>query len=363
MIENLKVASESLHAALEQYLRVCDGLYGSYSQGKAQPMSLDIHIAGTRNRPSTYNYISLVKFLESLAGRMKALELIITEEQINEFYSLVLEKLLPKANPNIFTRFIIYAQNQHYDVFITPPESRRHSYGNRPDRSHFPVDVSSEVLDRTFTSLKTLHARGVFPPWHSKAYHGLVELRLTSIDGLYSGIAEQELMSILKASPRLQILHFALDIINQNSCFLNGPISLHELEELVISASYEFQTEPTLELELVFSHLSGGEWGCGFKEEELRRAIKDAPTVKSHLKSWTLRNCTIYLKELQLMLDLYPTKSLVLHNSNVWEDEEVEERISETKLPIMFPAVKFIQDQPEYTYSRRHSEAESDSDS
>ncbi|KAG8709113.1 hypothetical protein FRC11_005894 [Ceratobasidium sp. 423] len=393
---------------------------------RARPMSLDIHVEGTQH--PIYDYFALVKFLESVAGRMNSLELAVTGDKIHEFYSLVLEKLLPKANPKSFTRFILHTQQQHYDIFITPPKCKMHLYGYRPDDFCFPVDISPEVLDRIFTPLKILDVCGIFPPWHSKAYHDLVELRLTSIDGLYSGITERELMNMLKASPRLRILHFALNIINQDiHLFPNGPVVLSDLEELGISASYNFQTEPTLEVgsllrlitpgtkslylmlqtedygpgtsweatksflsraniskfhakcgclpindllrrmphltDLVFSSLEGGGSICGFNVKKLRRAIRDAPTVKSPLKSWTMRDCTIYLNQLKLMVDLYPTKSLILYNSNVWEDEEAEERISEAKLPSMFPTIKFIIDKPKTTCPNRPPNAESESDS
>ncbi|KAG8728336.1 hypothetical protein FRC11_011301 [Ceratobasidium sp. 423] len=391
---------------------------------RAQTKPLEIHIAGTER--AEYNYWNLVNFLESLAGRMKALELFITEQEIGKFYSLVLEKLLPKSNPTTFTRFSLRSGREHKNVFIAP--SKYPLYGGHRDPSRLPVDLSPEIIERSLASLEALSLCAVFPAWNSRAYHRLVELRLTSQVELYSQIPERDLVAILKASPKLRVLHFAIDIINQwDGSKLNGPIILNDLEELEVFAAYEFQLEPTLEVgsllrlltpgnkslslllqtmdygpsasweatkdflarakiskfhakcgclpindllrrmphltDLVCYRLESGDSGCGFNEKELRRAIKDAPTVKCPLKSWTMRECTIYLNHLKLMIDLYPTKSLILHNSYVWENEEAMERISDAELPTQFPTVKFMVDRPKVTCPRSDRSLGIDSDS
>ncbi|CAE6516435.1 unnamed protein product [Rhizoctonia solani] len=206
---------------------------------RAQKKPLEIHIAGAEG--AEYSYHDLVQLLESLAGRMKALEIFVAEEDIGEFYPLVLEKLLPKSRPTTFTRFSLRSQREHNNIFIIP--SRSSQYGGQRVSSFIPVNLSQEILERSFAPLKSLDLCAIFPGWKSKAYHGLVELRLTSsMDELFSQIPEQDLIAILKASPGLRVLHFAIDIINQQKgSTLNGTVILKDLEELEISSSYEFQ--------------------------------------------------------------------------------------------------------------------------
>ncbi|KEP51827.1 putative F-box-like domain protein [Rhizoctonia solani 123E] len=358
---------------------------------RAQAQSLEVHIVGTED--AKYDYSSLAELLESLAGSMKALELTVTEEDIGKFYSLVLKTLLSKSDPTIFTRFSLRSQREHRDIFITPSKSS--AYNHRSENACLSVDLSLEALERTFAALEALDLCSIFPPWNSKAYHGLVELKLTSsMDELYSQIPEQDLITILKASPDLRILHFAMNIVSrQRGTKLNGSVVLNSLEELEISSSYDFQERPALKVDSLLRLLSPGDrplrlmlqtldydsassWEAiksflarsnvtkfhaksgapsidellrcmphltelsfsycgpisGFTPDALKRAIKDTKTTKYPLIALTMRDCRIYLDRLRLMVELCPTKSLVFYNCNFWENERGKRPMSDTKL-------------------------------
>jgi hypothetical protein len=73
------------------------------------------------------------------------------------------------------------------------------------------VDLSTEQLDTLLSSVSVLNLKRVQPQWNSRAYHGLVELRLK---GMYSSvyIKEVELVSILRTSPGLRVLELGVEI-------------------------------------------------------------------------------------------------------------------------------------------------------
>ncbi|CAE7178439.1 unnamed protein product [Rhizoctonia solani] len=92
-------------------------------------------------------------------------------------------------------------------------------------------------LDQILASLKILRVKGFYPAWTSKAYHGLVELRLANKRRFTSEdrppISENHLRGILTASPALRILELCVQIIEalpQDTSI--APIRLSELESL-----------------------------------------------------------------------------------------------------------------------------------
>ncbi|KAH7341350.1 hypothetical protein B0J17DRAFT_714539 [Rhizoctonia solani] len=89
-------------------------------------------------------------------------------------------------------------------------------------------------------SINTMRLHAFYPFWTSKAYHGLVELRLTQrISNVF--ISEAHLQGILQASPRLRIFEFGLRIVNSVPEGSVAPVRLDHLEVLnVHTMSYEF---------------------------------------------------------------------------------------------------------------------------
>ncbi|KAL5632230.1 hypothetical protein ACGC1H_000283 [Rhizoctonia solani] len=107
-------------------------------------------------------------------------------------------------------------------------------------KAHYSADDFIDCFDITgnafhFTALRLC---GLFPGWNSKIYSNLVDLRLLTAprDERWTQISEQELRSLLEASPRLRIFHFSLIITDRqpDDKPLN-PVRLDDLEALGIS--------------------------------------------------------------------------------------------------------------------------------
>ncbi|CAE6401851.1 unnamed protein product [Rhizoctonia solani] len=93
--------------------------------------------------------------------------------------------------------------------------------------------VPSQRLEQILYGTTSLRLDGICLPWSSKAYHGLVELRLGGRMG--SRIPESSLVQILRSSPELRILHLRVGL--DDPLPLDNPIiliSLKELEEVDI---------------------------------------------------------------------------------------------------------------------------------
>ncbi|CAE6443874.1 unnamed protein product [Rhizoctonia solani] len=73
------------------------------------------------------------------------------------------------------------------------------------------VDLSTEQLDVLLSSVSILRLERMYSLWNSRAYQGLVELRLK---GMYSSIyiTEVELVGILRSSPGLRVLELGIEI-------------------------------------------------------------------------------------------------------------------------------------------------------
>ncbi|CAE6478553.1 unnamed protein product [Rhizoctonia solani] len=88
-------------------------------------------------------------------------------------------------------------------------------------------------LDQSLAPVTVLRATGLYPIWTSKAYHGLVELRLSRGGSSYYGgisISEKHLRGILVASPALRILEYSIAIVEVRSN--RTPVPLDHLESL-----------------------------------------------------------------------------------------------------------------------------------
>ncbi|KAH7332600.1 hypothetical protein B0J17DRAFT_737092 [Rhizoctonia solani] len=86
-----------------------------------------------------------------------------------------------------------------------------HFISSRAIALELVVDITEELMENGFAALTKLHLCGLFPLWSSRAYHGLVDLRLLSTPSR-AAIQKKSLMIILHSSPGLQILHFGLRI-------------------------------------------------------------------------------------------------------------------------------------------------------
>ncbi|KAH7332726.1 hypothetical protein B0J17DRAFT_677341 [Rhizoctonia solani] len=97
--------------------------------------------------------------------------------------------------------FKVVHDHDYNSGFITPEDD--------PDDDGMGISLPLEQFEAILSGVSILHLDRMFPRWTSRAYHGLVELRL---NGTYSSINESDLIGILRSSPDLRILELGLDI-------------------------------------------------------------------------------------------------------------------------------------------------------
>ncbi|KEP49612.1 F-box-like domain protein [Rhizoctonia solani 123E] len=144
----------------------------------------------------------------------------------------VLSTLFSTCTPGILTK-LVTKDEERFGFLATKDD---HNF----ETSTLNLDLTAAHLNTIFASITVLHLTGLFPPWISHAYHGLVDLRLCA--GCIPDddeIAEAELVEILKASPGLRIIHFELGIIEwtrRDGQFSVPRVFLPELEVLQVSS-------------------------------------------------------------------------------------------------------------------------------
>ncbi|CUA67208.1 hypothetical protein RSOLAG22IIIB_07271 [Rhizoctonia solani] len=100
------------------------------------------------------------------------------------------------------------------------------------------LDEEESQLEAILASITVLDLTGLFPQWTSRAYHGLVELRLATFSsGDVDFIPEAQLVSILQCSPELRILEIGLKVIRRGDRTSNITVSLPKLEVLQLGTT------------------------------------------------------------------------------------------------------------------------------
>ncbi|KAG8686046.1 hypothetical protein FRC11_009610 [Ceratobasidium sp. 423] len=251
------------------------------------------------------------------------------------------------------------------------------------------LDMAEEELEAILAPLTVLHLRGIFPRWDSLAYYNLVDLRLTSAFRYsWCSIKEANLMSVLRASPELRILHFALAIKSRSPEV--APVVLKDLEVINIKTVCRYAkplevgsvlrllapgTRPlrlTLENEVYEEGPSMDEIMRFFERANISRfcAKEGYPPIKTllprtpnlqHLvfssckhfsrenlylsveygdtpellapaqSSWHVRESQLDLDDMESFIDIYHARSLVLSNCYIFEVGE-QEPLAESEL-------------------------------
>lgn len=137
----------------------------------------------------------------------------------------------------------------------------------RPDR----------YLDSKLHAISRLTLEGVFFPWSSPAYKGLVELRILASKQLQIPIPHQQLSALLSASPGLRVFHFDLAIENFDSGSEIYPVHLEELEEVNIRQMPVWLASDYEKQELLLSLLTPGS-----KSLSLSMSISISGSYASH---------------------------------------------------------------------------------
>ncbi|KAG8681514.1 hypothetical protein FRC11_001025, partial [Ceratobasidium sp. 423] len=201
-------------------------------------------------------YQDLSQFFTSVGSRVGSLTLTFTKQHFGGYFPDILQDCLTSCAPGKLTRFVLKLRTNHAshswlasdsesddggesddfsgDAFLLP--SGWNGLGDVGGRRAYRVDLTSTQLDELLFPVTVLKLDKVFPYWTSKAYYGLVELRLVSweLEGNSIRIPEQHLVGILQSSPGLRTLQFGLEIIpNTVSC---PPVLLEDLGELHLQA-------------------------------------------------------------------------------------------------------------------------------
>ncbi|KAH7335528.1 hypothetical protein B0J17DRAFT_670527 [Rhizoctonia solani] len=92
------------------------------------------------------------------------------------------------------------------------------------------LNISMHHLEELLLSVTVLRLNNICPQWTSKAFHGLVELRLHTSDRRFT-IHESDLAAILAHSPTLRVFDLGIQIEFANTPMMS--IALHSLEVLL----------------------------------------------------------------------------------------------------------------------------------
>lgn len=182
-------------------------------------------------------------FLRSIASRIEALHIDI--EDVLMFYQEVASGVISNSTPRHITELI--TDYPGCDTFIPIDDHTGHDY---IDSLKLPIHRLE--LDKIFDSIAILDISGLYPQWTNTAYRGLVDLRIVDLrmpprSHERRSLSELQLITILKASPELRILHFGYPIIGR----LQSPfrVALNHLEVLrIIPDSPELGTHGVLRL-------------------------------------------------------------------------------------------------------------------
>lgn len=201
---------------------------------RAGQLLLHVHIYDTmtsQGYPHPNPIPALVSFLNSVAPKTRSLELG-TKYAFRDYYLPILESCFANGVAGSLTQLTI----SEYTLYAI--DKRTHGFleaaGSTTNSRSLRLNVSHESLEDMWLPITVLRLSGLYPPWTSKIYHGLVELHLFSWK--FSGafiITESELVGILISSPQLRVLRFGLGIkdpVASNTPVL--PVHLNDLEIL-----------------------------------------------------------------------------------------------------------------------------------
>jgi hypothetical protein len=162
------------------------------------PLVIRIH----EPRPSEPHKISrLVDLLRPLSGQMGSLDMLRREISPHLFRS-VLNCWFEHGNPGTVKELALGCIGSTLPNFLEPTSS--------PTPTPGQFTLSPQRFEQFFEPITALRLHGIFPRWNSSAYHGLIDLRLTSSKEF--AISEIQLLGILTASPGLRSLYFDLNI-------------------------------------------------------------------------------------------------------------------------------------------------------
>ncbi|KAH7332622.1 hypothetical protein B0J17DRAFT_678320 [Rhizoctonia solani] len=184
---------------------------------RAGKLSLDVHL-DDKGCMSDNSFL-IDSIVSHLASRTKSLDFIITTPELLHFHRFVFDSMLPALSSKIFKTLRMSCEVSLPDPFITGRDSDPWLVHGSDDSDEYDwgpnmLRWDGDVIDDSFSGVRTLHLQGVFFNWSGKLYHGLVDLRLTAPPiGKATDMDVYTLMSILSNSPGLRIFHFSLELV------------------------------------------------------------------------------------------------------------------------------------------------------
>ncbi|KAG8689999.1 hypothetical protein FRC11_014501 [Ceratobasidium sp. 423] len=227
---------------------------GTLFAARSGNLPLSIRVVEQSGAPEMWSDVGLDRFFEGVGPRLKSIELAVVPSKFP-----ALKSGLIRCVPGQLTRLVISDRNIYVDEELPdgyydswkywfliphdspPPMLRILNPRRRP--KHVELDIRRQDLENILLHIKVLRLDRVYPVWTSKAYHGLVELRLIGPPQLIAIITEKQFSSILAASPGLRVLHFGLEMIMTGAS--PDPVRLEELEEFQLQ-SLLFDTQQTV---------------------------------------------------------------------------------------------------------------------
>ncbi|EUC56925.1 hypothetical protein RSOL_205250, partial [Rhizoctonia solani AG-3 Rhs1AP] len=169
--------------------------------------------------------------LSVVAPRLRSLNLRIYQTLRTDAYRSVLSASLLLCDPGTFTTLVATREPDILAstyIFFDMPD-----FGIPEHGVGFYQQIFTLANEAVLLSIKVMRLHACYPFWTSKAYYGLVELRLTPRTADVP-ISEAHLCDILQASPGLRILEFALKIVDFLPEGTTIPVRLDCLEVLNI---------------------------------------------------------------------------------------------------------------------------------
>lgn len=211
---------------------------------RAGQLPLDFHIidANSSEFKGWIHDESLFQFLISVGSRMRSLDLV-TLSELMPFHTDIFGSLFKEAIPGTLTRLCVSGKPSNYHTSGTFLEA------TEPSRESGRRLLPKHVLEDLLHPVTVLRLTGLYPYWDSRAYYGLVELRLTLWDDEQPPITKLQLISILTSSPKLRVLELDFGFTEPLPVNISiDPVQLDDLEILNILSMADSQLKTFLPL-------------------------------------------------------------------------------------------------------------------
>jgi hypothetical protein len=206
-------------------------------------LPLEIRLVERIPKSNMYSFSTHQEFdslFATIGERIGSLELAFTSDLFDGQLPGVMRNCLAYCTPGRLVRFSLKFRPVNMVESFSTTDSE-HEDADDDELEHFGAEQFNSVFnvpdaqhEDLLSSVRILNLYRAFPWWTSRAYHGLVELRLVSWGPARDSakIKEPQLVRILQSSPGLKLLHFGIEIAPSANPY--PPVLLGHLEELKI---------------------------------------------------------------------------------------------------------------------------------